>query len=357
MQLSSLSPWQTQLAIGRHRSKKKERIHESGLTKSAVTKVLPNILRSFSTIHRIHTRIGRVFGAACLAIGLQAEAYCMDSAGGLESASVSADAPIREPENETKVLMQNKYLEQITPVEYARWVAYVKSRPAEERVWLRTLEDQLGSFYGPRYMKGLINMRPKITPETDAWAYVKDDPALPRVLIIGDSISRSYTAPVRMALAGKANVHRAPANCGSTEKFFEHGEVWLTQNGSNQWDVVTVNFGIHDYGKKPEVYTANLKKIIARLRETGAEVFWVRTTPWCQREDPADLDLSPSVNATADALIEEEGLELIDLHSVVQSRRAELQYGDHCHFKRSGTLLMALAISEAIGPFLDQTGN
>ena len=348
MQLSSLSPWQIQVAIGRHRSKKKERIHESGLTKSAVTKVLPNILRSFSTIHRIHTRIGRVFGAACLAIGLQAEAYCMDSAGGLESASVSADAPIRESENETKVLMQNKYLEQITPVEYARWVAYVKSRPAEERVWLRTLEDQLGSFYGPRYMKGLINMSPKITPETDAWAYVKDDPALPRVLIIGDSISRSYTAPVRMALAGKANVHRAPANCGHTGKFFEHGEVWLMQNGSNQWDIITVNFGIHDHGKKPETYAANLRKIIDRLRETGAKVFWVRTTPWGKKEDPADLDLSPSVNATADAFIQEDELEVIDLHSVVKIRRADLQYGDHCHFKDGGTLLMGQAVSEAL---------
>lgn len=308
-------------------------------------------------VRELHKKIRHALGATCLVIGFQAEAYSVDSTGGPDTHSVSANASSKEAVNGPQIQKQNRYPEQITPEDYAQWVAYVKSRPTEERVWLRTLEDQLGSFYGPKYIKGLIHKSPKITAETDAWAYVKDDPALPRVLIIGDSISRSYTAPVRLALAGKANVHRAPANCGSTEKFFEHGEVWLMQNGSNQWDVVTVNFGIHDYGKKPEVYTANLKKIIARLRETGAEVFWVRTTPWCQREDPADLDLSPSVNATADALIEEEGLELIDLHSVVQSRRAELQYGDHCHFKRSGTLLMALAISEAIGPFLDQTGN
>ena len=316
--------------------------------------MLPYILRSFSMILRIHTKIGRALGAACLAIGLQAVAYGVDSAGGLDAASVSADAPFRESVNETEVQMQNKYLEQITPEEYARWVAYVKSRPTEERVWLRTLEDQLGSFYGPRYMKGLINKSPKITPETDGWAYVKDDPALPRVLIIGDSISRSYTAPVRIALAGKANVHRAPANCGRSEKFFEHGEVWLMQNGSNQWDIITVNFGIHDHGKKPEAYAANLRKIITRLRETGAKVFWVRTTPWGKKEDPADLDLSPSINAIADALIQDEGLEVIDLHEVVASRRAELQYGDHCHFKDGGTLLMGQAVSEAIEPYLSR---
>lgn len=41
--------------------------------------------------------------------------------------------------------------------------------------------------------------------QVSAWDYVEDDPKLPRVLIIGDSISRAYTVPVRSALAGKAN--------------------------------------------------------------------------------------------------------------------------------------------------------
>ena len=75
-------------------------------------------------ILRIHTKIGRALGAACLAIGLHAEAYGVDSAEGLDAAPVSADAPFRESVNETEVQMQNKYLEQITPEEYARWVAY-----------------------------------------------------------------------------------------------------------------------------------------------------------------------------------------------------------------------------------------
>src|SRR5512137_2492523 len=41
-----------------------------------------------------------------------------------------------------------------------------------------------------------------------AFAPVSDDPKLPRVLLIGDSISIGYTLPVRKLLAGKANVHR-----------------------------------------------------------------------------------------------------------------------------------------------------
>ena len=41
-------------------------------------------------------------------------------------------------------------------------------------------------------------------------------PGLPRVLLIGDSISIGYTVPTRKLLQGKANVHRIPENGGAT---------------------------------------------------------------------------------------------------------------------------------------------
>ena len=54
------------------------------------------------------------------------------------------------------------------------------------------------------------------TPQSPAFAPVTDQPGLPRVLLIGDSISIGYTMTVRQELAGKANVHRIPEN-GSGE--------------------------------------------------------------------------------------------------------------------------------------------
>ena len=44
-----------------------------------------------------------------------------------------------------------------------------------------------------------------------AFAPVQDVAGLPRVLVIGDSISIGYTIPLREALQGKANVHRPTA--------------------------------------------------------------------------------------------------------------------------------------------------
>lgn len=254
-----------------------------------------------------------------------------------------------EPTNDAEVQMQNKYLDKIKPEEYQKWIAYVKSRPAEEQVWLRTLEDQLGSFYAPPYMRDLI--AGKVDPEKDGWAYVKDDPSLPRVLIIGDSISRSYTASVRRRLKGKANVHRAPANCSRTENFFKNGEVWLNQNESNQWDIVTFNFGIHDAAKPSEQYAENLKKIIARLKETGAKILWVRTTPWRKPEDQG-TDLSVKVNTVADAIAKEEGFEIIDINTPVLGREAELHMKDGVHFNDAGTELLGEIVANALQSFL-----
>ncbi len=76
-----------------------------------------------------------------------------------------------------------------------------------------------------------------------AMAPIKDAPGLPRVLLIGDSISIGYTVPTRAALKGKANVHRIPTNGGPTIRGVEQIDKWL---GDGEWDVIHFNWGLHD---------------------------------------------------------------------------------------------------------------
>jgi hypothetical protein len=111
---------------------------------------------------------------------------------------------------------------------------------------------------------------------------IVDDPALPRVLLIGDSISIGYTLPTRAALAGKANVHRPPTNCGGTPNILRHLDEWL---GSGRWDVIHFNSGIHDIKRPggnrvvtPEQYEKNLRIVVQRLKQTGAALVWCSTT-------------------------------------------------------------------------------
>ncbi len=141
---------------------------------------------------------------------------------------------------------------------------------AEELAWETVLETNLGSYYLPGYKKD------KLAGRETAWDYVKDDPKLPRVLLIGDSISRGYTLPVRHLLAGKVNVHRAPANCGPTASGLKLLPAWL---GDGKWDLIHFNFGIHDRKTPEPVYAANLEKLVVELQKTGAKLIWARTTP------------------------------------------------------------------------------
>src|SRR5436309_269245 len=82
--------------------------------------------------------------------------------------------------------------------------------------------------------------QPKVDP---VLAPIQDKEGLPRVLLIGDSISMGYTLPVRKLLDGKANVHRIPENGGPTTTGLAQIDRWL---GDGKWDVIHFNWGLHD---------------------------------------------------------------------------------------------------------------
>lgn len=84
------------------------------------------------------------------------------------------------------------------------------------------------------------------TPEADKNKMidkVEIDPNLPKVLILGDSISMGYTNMVRDGLKGKANVVRPKDNCGDTVIGLRELDAWL---GDKDWDVIHFNWGLWD---------------------------------------------------------------------------------------------------------------
>ena len=139
-------------------------------------------------------------------------------------AQSTAKSPPGEPTNAAEAAARKAKAE--AEIE-AKYQALVAKLPPEQQAWERVLQEQLGSFYLP------LHKRDKVAGRSNAWDFVPDDPKLPRVLLIGDSVSRGYTQAVRKALAGKANVHRAPANCGPTASGLKNIDVWL---GDGKWD-------------------------------------------------------------------------------------------------------------------------
>ena len=184
---------------------------------------------------------------------------------------------------------------------------------------------------------------------------VTDLPGLPRVLLIGDSISIGYTVPVRDLLKGKANVHRILENGGPTPNGTAKLTKWL---GTNQWDVIHFNFGLHDLksmetGKaqvSPEDYEKNLRDMVKQLKATNAKLIWCATTPVPDaRLNPPRKDSDvQAYNAIAKKVMEENKIPTNDLYAYTLPRLADVQLPANVHFKKEGSEFLAKKVAKSI---------
>jgi len=188
---------------------------------------------------------------------------------------------------------------------------------------------------------------------------IQDVAGLPRVLLIGDSISIGYTVPTRKLLEGKANVHRIPTNGGPTKNGVANIAKWL---GTGKWDVIHFNWGIHDLkympdGKRqvePADYEANLRSLVATLKATGAKLIWATTTPIPDGElNPSrKFGLVPEYNAIAAKVMAENGVATDDLNAHITPNLATMQNPRDVHYTAAGSEYLAKKVAEEIGKAL-----
>jgi len=183
---------------------------------------------------------------------------------------------------------------------------------------------------------------------------IKDVEGLPRVLLIGDSISIGYTLPTRKLLHGKANLHRIPANGGDTDRGLQKIDQWL---GKGKWDVIHFNWGLHDLkridGKTYQVplqqYRENLTKLVGRLKKTGATLIWCSTTPVPEGVRPPRTNADAvAYNKVAAEIMAANQIAVDDLYSFVLPRMGDIQRPANVHFTRDGSISLAHQVAAAI---------
>jgi hypothetical protein len=207
--------------------------------------------------------------------------------------------------------------------------------------------------------------QPAAAKPNPAYAQIEDQPGLPRVLILGDSISIGYTVAVREGLAGKANLHRPATNCSSTRTGVAQLEHWL---GDKPWDVIHFNFGLHDlkyvlgdsatlvdvntpeaHRQVPiEEYEKNLTEIVERLKQTEAKLIWCATTPvpaGANGRLPDDVKL---YNAAALRVMEKHEIAIDDLNAFAEPQLKDIQRPKDVHYTPAGSKILAGQVVESI---------
>ena len=185
----------------------------------------------------------------------------------------------------------------------------------------------------------------------------------PKVVLVGDSIRLGYAAGVAARLSGKAVVVSPPENGGDSVNVLAHLDEWVVRQKP---DVVHLNCGLHDLktsrgnGRRqvePDRYVENLRRIVARVREsTDAALVFADTTPILDERHArrgADFDRTEAdvrrYNAAAATVMGELGVPVHDLHWVVNQGGVETMLGpDGTHYTAAGYDRLAEAVADCV---------
>jgi lysophospholipase L1-like esterase len=186
----------------------------------------------------------------------------------------------------------------------------------------------------------------------DVWIPNTNDTGLPRVLLIGDSITRGYGKDVEAGLAGKAYVARmATSKSLGDPALVEQIALVLREKA---FDVVHFNNGMHGDGYSEEAYAAALPAVLAAIRRgaPGARIVLATTTDVRERDhlDRAAPKTERMLqrNRLLTGFAQRENLPVDDLFAVVRNH-PEYHAADGVHFTAAGYALLAAQVVQEIG--------
>ncbi len=185
----------------------------------------------------------------------------------------------------------------------------------------------------------------------DIWITNADRDDLPRVLLIGDSITRGYFSGVEKTLEDKVNGARlTTSRCICDPVFFDELKLVLRQY---RFRVIHFNNGLHGMGYTEDQYREAFGQLMATLQQyrQGARLIWTTSTPVRRRDARHELaDVTQRVrarNAIAQEFVGKAGLPVDDLFALVIDH-PEYYAQDGVHFNAEGIQAQTTQVSQSI---------
>lgn len=191
----------------------------------------------------------------------------------------------------------------------------------------------------------------------DVWLPNTNDHALPRVLLIGDSITRGYYSKVEANLKDKAYVGRLTTSKSLGDPaLLDEVALVLRQI---KFDVIHFNNGLHGREYTEQEYAAAFPDLIAALRQhaPGAKLIWAATTDVRVRNsleqvDPATVRVLRR-NELAAAIAKREKIPVDNLLAAIQDH-PEYHAQDGVHFNEKGSEILAREVATEVAKLLPQ---
>lgn len=194
-----------------------------------------------------------------------------------------------------------------------------------------------------------------------------DSQELPKILIIGDSISIGYTPFVQEKLDSKALVFHNAGNAQHTGTGIKKIEEWI---GDENWDVIQFNWGLWDLcyrhpnskvqGNRDKVngtitytledYASNLDSLVRILKsKTDAKLIFVTTSYVPENEAGRFQRDAKQYNKAAKKIMKKHSVIVNDIYK--KSREIHQEFGkgnDDVHYQNEGYQALGSIISEFI---------
>jgi len=190
----------------------------------------------------------------------------------------------------------------------------------------------------------------------DVWQPNQAKSGLPRVLLIGDSITRAYYPTVQKQLEGKALVDRLASSAFVSDPMLAAEIAMVLDN--THYDIIHFNNGMHGWQHTEEEYKASFPVFVEVIRKhaPSAKLIGATTTPLKESVSLKPGDPHPSDerisarNVIVLEVLKQQGLAVNDLFTPMKGH-PEL-HSDNVHFNPQGTALQGQQVAAEIGKLL-----
>lgn len=191
----------------------------------------------------------------------------------------------------------------------------------------------------------------------DIWISHATETNLPRVLLIGDSITRGYYPAVEKRLSGKAFVARLTTSAFLSDPMLAQQIALVLDN--TKFKVIHFNNGMHGWQHTEEEYRKAFPGFTATIRKhaSGAKLIWAATTPLKQSTNSpprnptqASNERIAARNAIALECVKPQNIPVNDLNALAKGHPE--YHADDVHFNREGITVQAEQVAAQIEKFL-----